>query len=172
MTDFLYIPNEIEELVGNVATALGTPVYFDKGHYQVVENNLTAKDKGISQKNSKYPLIWLVMDYEETMDGLFSYINPSLIIAKDTDLNYTMDERRDKSFLPVLYPIYDELLRQISISSKFGMPAMGKISHTKIDRPYWGIQSGLGNGEKNMFHDYIDAIEIKRLKLSLRRKIC
>lgn len=167
-----YIPDDIKGLVQRTSAALNRPVYYDFGHYLVVENNLILKDQSITLQNAKYPLIWLVMDFQESVGPQFIDISPSLIIATSTDVNYTMEERRDNSFLPVLYPIYYELLRQISLTSDFRMPAIGKIIHTKIDRPYWGIQSGQGNGERNMFHDYIDAIEVKNLKLSLRRKIC
>jgi hypothetical protein len=113
------------------------------------------------------------MDFEEVMNGKsgdYAELNLQLIIATDTSANYTMQERRDKSFLPILYPIYAELLNQFSKSSLLTMAY--NISHTKIDRPYWGVQSGLGNGTGNLFNDFIDAIQIKNFKVNVKRKIC
>jgi hypothetical protein len=114
------------------------------------------------------------MDFEEQIGGSTNYADVALhfIIAVGTSDTYSMQDRRDISFLPVLYPIYAEFLNQFGCSAAFGMPSIIKIPHTKIDRPYWGIQSGLGNGSKNMFSDYIDAIELKNVKLSVKRKIC
>lgn len=169
-----YIPDLISEVVDNTAAALGSPVYYDFGHYAVVENNLVEKDGAPTLKDKKYPLIWLVMDFEEQIGGSTNYADVALhfIIAMGTSDTYSMQDRRDISFLPVLYPIYGELLNQFGRSAAFGMPSIIKIQHTKIDRPYWGIQSGSGNGLKNMFSDYIDAIELRNVKLSVKRKIC
>jgi hypothetical protein len=54
-----YIPDLIGDVVTSVAAALGSPVYYDFGHYAVVENNLVEKDGAPSLKDKKYPLIWL-----------------------------------------------------------------------------------------------------------------
>ena len=167
-----YIPDLVRDVVAKVATTLQTQVYYDYGHYSEVVKNMDEKDKSYTNK-AKYPLVWLVMDFEETMGGKsgdYAELNLQLIIATDTNAEYTMQERRDKSYLPVLYPIYAELLNQFSLSKVF--KTAYKISHTKIDRPYWGVQSGLGNGTGNLFNDFIDAIQIKNLKVNVKEKIC
>lgn len=169
-----YIPDLVGQVVAKVAVALAQPVYYEFGHYRVVENNLVQKDGAPSLKNQKYPLIWLIMDFEETVGQVYDELGLSmhLIIATGTEATYSMEQRRDLNFIPVLYPIYSALLRAFSESVTFSMPEELKMQHVKIDRPYWGIQSGQGNGEKNMFSDYIDAIEIRNLKLSVKRRYC
>jgi hypothetical protein len=167
-----YIPDLVGDVVTNVATAMRQSILYEYGHYAEVERNLIEKDKSPIDK-TKYPFIWLVMDFEEKMgtaSGAYAGLSLQLIIATGTSNTYGMKERRDKSFLPVLYPIYSELLNQFSRSVVFGMPTF--IEHTKIDRPYWGVQGGLGNGTANLFSDFIDAIQIKNLKVSVKRKVC
>jgi hypothetical protein len=167
-----YIPDLVGEVVAKTAMALQKEVYYDWGHYSEVVKNLDEKDKSITNK-AKYPLIWLVLDTDEQMgrpSGVYAELSLQFIIATDTSANYTMQERRDNSFLPVLYPIYSELLNQFSRSSDFGMPA--RIEHTKTDRPYWGVQGGIGNGSANLFNDFIDAIQLKNFKVNVKRKLC
>lgn len=167
-----YIPDLVGEVVAKVATTMKQEVYYDYGHYSEVVKNLDEKDKSITNK-AKYPLIWLVMDFEEGMNGKtgdYAELSLQLIIATDTSADFTMQERRDKSYLPILYPIYAELLNQFSNHRSFN--GAYNTPHTKIDRPYWGVQSGLGNGTGNLFNDFIDAIQIKNFKVNVKRKIC
>lgn len=168
-----FIPDLVGEVVAKTSTAIGKDVYYDYGHYQEVVKNLDEKDKSIVNK-AKYPLVWLVMDFEERMSsksGAYAEVDLQLIIAIDTSVTYTMQDRRDINFLPVLYPLYAELLNQFSINKSFSNPYF--MEHTKIDRPYWGVQSGLGNGTANLFNDFIDAIQIKGLRLNVNvKKIC
>lgn len=170
MNQVQYIPDIFNALTAKVATQLGQSVRFDFGHYGDVCQNIKFKDESITMKADKYPLIWLVMDFEERRGrNPADYADLSsamIIIAVDTQPTYTMQERRDISYLPVLYPIYDSLLTQISKSRAFGMPSKLNIVHTKIDRPYW---NGGEPGGKNMFNDYIDAIQIKGLSLSVKQ---
>lgn len=167
-----YIPDLIGDVVTKVSTAMQSSIYYDFGHYSEVVKNLDERDKNITNK-AKYPLVWLVMDFEEQMgskSGAYAELSLQLIIATDTNADYDMKQRRDNSFLPVLYPIYSELLNQFSKSTVFGMPAT--IEHTKVDRPYWGVQGGLGNGAANLFNDFIDAIQLKNFKVNIKRKVC
>jgi hypothetical protein len=141
-----------------------------------VIRNLQDKDNSISMKDQKFPLIWLVTDFAETMapadNNLYASVSLKVFIAVLTQPEYRMADRRDKSFLPRLYPIYAELLNQLSNSTAFAMPPVLKIQHTKIDRPYWGTLDANGNGTKNMVNDFCDAIEIQNLKLNVERQIC
>lgn len=164
----IWIPDLVMEVVGNVAVALGRPVYFDYGRHPEVQKNLIKKDKSITQKNQKFPLVWLVMDFIEdrtsSKDVYCVLPNLSIWIITNTKEEYSMDERRDNTFVPVLYPIYDELLNQFRKSLSFERSPLG-IPHSKIDRAYWGADN------KNMFSSYIDAIELANLKLSVKN-IC
>jgi hypothetical protein len=170
-----YVPDLIGSVVTAAFDALNMEGFYDYGHYAEVTKQLTIKDQGISDAvRTKYPLVWLVMDFAEDYGralDVYCEVNCQLIIANATDMNYTMAERRDENFLPILYPIYSELLYQFSQSPTFRRPPAQTIQHTKIDRPYWdGKENGAGG--QNLFNDFIDAIQIKNLKLSVAKLIC
>ena len=155
-----YIPDYFRDVVAKTAAALNKPIHFDFGHYEYV----TGRQQGKAQTKSKerYPLIWLVMDFEEQRYSMNNVIqltpSPMIIIATNTQPELSMEQRRDQKFLPILYPIYDEFLNQISKSKAFGQPA--NVKHVKVDRPYWKGEGGAGN----LFTDFIDAIQLKNFQ--------
>lgn len=151
-------------------------VYFDYGHYVEVSKNLTSKDLSVSQKNKKYPLIWLVMDFEENFNGLedaFCEL-PALqvFIAVPSEADLSTEARMQKNFFPFLYPIYQSFLEQIALSGYFDVVDPADIIHRRILRPYWGGQDSNGNGTANLFNDMIDAIQIRNLNLKVNTAIC
>lgn len=176
-----YIPEIFQGIVTNVSASLQllpTPitVYFDYGHYREVANKILEKDRGVASKETKYPIIWLVMDYVESYGNSLAEAcrlpNLQIIIATPTEATHDVAQRMEENFKPILYPIYDELLSQIAASHRFNNNVVSKIKHEKIDRPYWGGQDSYGNGTANLFNDYIDAIQIRNLELSLKNKFC
>lgn len=176
-----YIPDIFESVVQRVsATFEARPVnpfkvHFDYGHYREVLRILTWKDASISQKDQKYPLIWLVMDFDESMGENPAYYAKAkglhFLILNYADPNWTMKERRDKNYLPILYPIMAEFIKAISWTVELGMIPELKISFTKTDRPYWGLDEG-GNYSANIFNDFLDAVQIRNLKINIQNKIC
>lgn len=178
----LYIPDLFGEVVTAVSNVFSTrsadrfSVYYDFGHQAEVIRNLTNKDNSITMKDQKFPLIWLVTDFAETMapqdNNQYAQVSLKVFITVTTQPEYDMKSRRDKTFLPRLYPIYAELLHQFSECVAFSMPPTIKIQHTKIDRPYWGTPDAAGNNTKNMVNNFCDAIEIQNLKLNVARQIC
>lgn len=141
--------------------------FYDYGHRQEIANKLTAKDSEDAPfKYQKYPLIALRLDTEEERDGKMIHFNLNIAIIASTDPLYSSNERYDKVFKPVLYPIYSEFIRLLGEIGLFTW-GNGQIEppHTKIDRLYWGTAGSEGN-ESNIFNDSLDAIEILNLKLS------
>jgi hypothetical protein len=168
-----YIPDIFAEVVTRVATALDQDVFFDFGRHSDVTKKLVQKNGAITEeKRTKYPLIWMVTDFEEksSKDPVIYKELPNLrfIIATGTDKNYTMEQRRDKTFLPTLYPIYKEFLNQLSKTKVLGRPSTSQLDHSKFDRPYWGGQPDGGGSDANMFSDNVDAIEIRGLSLKVK----
>ena len=163
-----YVPNYFAEVVANTAAALGWQIFFDFGHHEDVNGRQQNKAQASSDANKRrYPLVWLVMDFEEDKTELgVATVSPTLFICAKSDVAYDMKKRRDTTFLPVLYPIYEELIRQIGQSPKFKRPAF--IPHTKIDRPFFKGETKDGN----LFNDAVDAIQLKDLKLQIALPLC
>lgn len=167
----LWTPDIFRGVVSRINVP-GIPVYFDYGHYKEVAKNLHFKDGELSQKDRKYPLVWLVMDFDEdinTFPGVYSQPTFQLIIATITEPEWSMDERYANSFDRYLYPVYNQLVQQITKEASFGLPPEATLGHRKTDRPYWGgDETPGGAGDKpNMFNDFIDAIQIRNLKLKI-----
>lgn len=124
---------------------------------------------GTSFANKKYPLIALLQPFDEVKGGrpdLDSVDRVRIIIARQSDPKWLTAYRYEKNFIPVLYPIYDELIKQLAYN-KLTASQVNKIPHTKIDWPYWD------NGQdNNPFNDWLDIIEIKDMKLNIRNTRC
>lgn len=177
------IPDIMREVVAKVsaktaAYAQGAfPVFFEVGHYREVERNIVEKGKTKDQKNQRFPVIWLVMDFPETMDpqryglGVYSQVKLELILATNTEPNWSVADRYTNTFKPILYPMLDELLKVIGNTPDLGSPPFGRLKYKKTDRPYWGVQNGMG-GTANFFSAFVDAIQIENLELNIKRKNC
>lgn len=177
MAGVINIPALFSALAAKVDLILSTRtedpfhVYYDYGRYLEVTRNLIAKDGGDQTKHEKYPLIWLVVPYAvvETIPGIDCEIRDmEIIIATTTIQASTSPERIVKNFIPRLWPIYDELRRQIDRSGFFTDIDFDNV-HTRIDQPYWDGKETRG---ANLFTDYIDAIQLKNIKLKVTEQTC
>ncbi len=143
--------------------------YYDYGEPLDIVNKLSQKDRG-SLKFNKFPLIALLMEFREEMGEDMTIrsrtTDLTIVIITDTKPELHTSERYDLNFRTTLYPLYDLLIKHIT-KSKYFKAGPGLVRHGKIDHPYWGRQ-GLYGSESNIFNDYIDAIEIDNLELSLR----
>lgn len=146
--------------------------FFMAGHRMEISKRLTDKDKDKVFKYQKYPLIALRMDIQESVaKGIWSYsLNIAILNHADRKLN--AEERMEKVFKPVLYPIYERFMEELRNSTKFFWSGNRDYpEHTVILRPFWGIENQEGN-VKNIFNDPLDGIEIVNLKLNQRVKNC
>lgn len=157
------------------STRLSDPftVYYDFGRYLEITNRLVEKGKAIVGKNQRYPLIWLVIPFREIYgdsNGYCDLTDVQIIIAMPTEPTSTTPDRIAENYVPRLYPIYEELLKQIRISGFFSEIA-DEIQHIKIDQPYWDGKEN-GNSAANMFNDFIDAIQLKNIRLTVNETTC
>src|SRR5699024_10136423 len=149
-------------------------VHYQHGHILEIVDLLTQKDQSQTYKYDKYPLVALLQDFPEriTVDSnRFVEANLNILIVKSTLEEYTADKRYDENFKPFLYPIYNELLKQINKSAYTLTYSPYRIRHTKIDRLFWGRQGRYGN-TANIANDKLDAIEIQNLNLKFIREKC
>jgi hypothetical protein len=122
----------------------------------------------------KYPCIYLVQDFQETMNprvGIYADVRLNVILMHHTVQTHKVDDRMAKVFKPVLYPMYYALLESLSKHPLIQQSNARRIAHTKTDRLYWGRQAAGGN-EKVALTDFLDAIEISGLQLSIYFKNC
>ncbi len=141
------------------------------GHPLEIIETLKQRDESDGFRFKKYPLVALFQDFPEQHGeiGIDSEVTLHLVIARATQPDYKASERYTENFKPVLYPIYFEFLRQLTLSGRFMTYGTSRISHTKIDRVFWGRAF---EGDANPFNDWLDCIEIKDLKLKINLKNC
>ena len=172
MKESKYIVDLIGEVVEQVRAtyeapagyATGSPFYL-YGHPLEIANTLTEWSKNPNQKFEQFPLIILFQDFEErkgTHQGENSVVSLNMVICCNTDKHYKSNERYEKTFKTVLYPLYDLFIEALTNSGYFAQTD-DLIPHTKIDRVYYGNQANTAN----LFNDFIDAIEIKDLELTI-----
>lgn len=179
----IYLHKEFTEIVAKVSDNLTpqlkeidaniTAVHYQYGHPLEVIKTLGNFDNGVSSKFDKYPLVMFFLDSSVNRTneiGIYGEQEVNIaIIRACKDPNQTAKERDTFNFEPILTPIYMELMTQISLRgdlfSNIDYP------HKMTNRYYWG-RSGLFGNDKNIFNDWVDAIEINNLKLKILSTYC
>jgi len=161
----------IAGIVAKTATALDRNILYLHGHPREITSRLTEMTKDEVISANKYPLIALFQDFEEPRKGDFIKLRINMIIATLTNRNYKSPERYSLNFKPLLYPIYDRFIYDLSRSEFIQESNEKEIEVIKIDRLFWG-RNGLYGSESNIFNDFIDCIELKDLRLSVKLKNC
>lgn len=180
---FADIVSRVENVVlstiqANETAALGSTkiqgINYQKGHKIELIQTLSQMEANASTQQQKYPMVYLVQDFTERRGRSikqYAEVNLQIFIAHYTEATRKVDDRMTKVFKPVLYPIYYELMNQISLEPLIIQADEQDIRHDKTDRLYWGTQSFGGNKEHSL-NDYLDAIEVNNLTLNFNFKTC
>lgn len=153
-----------------------TGVHYQFGHPLEIIKTIGQFDQGKTSKYDKYPLVAFFLDSEVDRSNGQYYGEQTVnmaIIRTCKDPNQTADQRDQFNFIPVLTPIYMELLNQISLRGdlfQFTLPGR-MIPHKYVNRYYWGKIELFGN-KGNIFNDWVDAIEINNMKLKININYC
>jgi hypothetical protein len=133
--------------------------YFMHGHFLEMVNTLTEKGLSREWKSKKFPCIMLIQDFEENVSKDIATATIRVIIATYTESDIKAASRYDLTFKPTLYPLADLFLSELARSRSINQSS---FEYSKYDRLYWG-----DNEEANMANDYVDAIEIDKLKINI-----
>lgn len=156
----------IEDIVAKVA--LSFSCFYDFGTTNEVVNRLTAKTESDTHFDKKYPLIWFVIgnSVEEEVNPRAavrrSATDVSIIICTETLAEYTSRERYANNFIPILRPLYDAFLHELSFNKE--VKSKNGFVHSYYENLFWG-RNGLYGNEGNIFNDRLDAIIIDKLEL-------
>jgi hypothetical protein len=140
------------------------PAFF-AGSPKEINQRLVDMGKDPINMYRRYPCIVMKTSPEPTLGGGLFHYNLNIAILHYSDSKYTYKQRRELVFKPILYPIYIEFIKQLRFARLFTWPG-GKIpEHTPIERPFYAYGSDNG-GDRNIFSDAVDAIEIRGLKIN------
>lgn len=147
-------------------------VYFMHGHQKEINAVLQSMAQAGATNNKRFPLIVLFRDIKESLteDGEVYLVDfkARMGIFTLTDPAYRSDDREDKNFIPILKPILEEFIKQLTLSLDFSFPSVDSLELKYWDCYFYG--SSL-NGE-NIFNDKVDAIEIESISLKLINNNC
>lgn len=184
----IFLHREFEAIVAKVSDKILTQlqakndtitaVHYLYGHPLEIVNTLTELDSGGSTVYDKYPLVAFFLDSKMSRKDrtMFGSQRVHLAIINecfDATGNEVAKERDTNNFIPVLSPIYMELIRQIALRGDLfvGVGGESSILHDVTFRYYWG-KNGLWGNDKNIFNDRVDAIEIEDLELKINLNYC
>lgn len=164
----IYVVDVIKEVVERTAIQLygaSTGIDFQPGRSDQILKELLKINQSIASgtRAAKYPLVALFYDFPQDKGGAY-YISvtlPKLSIATLTQSNDKVLDRYDKTFKPILYPIYYEFLRQLCRHKNIVGNDPDAFNHKLWERP--GNQPEGGN-----MNDYLDALELQGLQLTFK----
>lgn len=182
----VYLHHEFEAIVARVSAKLTpelqkfdsaiTGVHYMYGHPKEVIDTLDQYNSSPKKMFDKYPLVAFFLDTDVDRGkevGIYGEYSVHMAIIREcADSNQTAKERDINNFIPVLTPIYMELMQEIkNRGGIFQLGLQETVPHRATNRYYWG-RSGLYGNTANVFNDWVDAIEIQNMKLKVRTSYC
>lgn len=151
-------------------------INYQHGHPLEIIETLIQDTQSKTGRYAKYPLVFLVEDIEESRGGSvsnyrYAELDLTLYLIQQSKKEYKAAERYANVFEPYLLPMYASFLNNLAFSPHFEIPDVNAIEHKKINRLYWGREE-LGGNRANMLSDFVDAIEIKNLRIIQDRWYC
>lgn len=159
------------EIVGRVSEKWGRNVSYLFGDWNYISNQLTVWGKSPKTSPLKFPIICLYSPFTEERDAEDVRVSLEFIIMVNTEKNYSNEDRESISFDKVLRPIYRLFMDEIRGDRRFASDYRGVVPHQYTENYRYGRVGVLGPDGKP-FRDFIDAIEIKNLELTVKNVKC
>ena len=166
-------------IIANETAALGSSliqqIRFSKSSFDELIETLGQADKSGVERFNKFPLTHLVQDMvinRGADTGIFGTATVNIIFVHQTQQSFKTEERDEKVFKPVLWPIYYQFLEQLKKNNWVFQTdtTTGEFPHRVIKRAFWGNRNL--QGSKNILNDYVDAIEVQNLQLKINYSNC
>lgn len=146
------------------------PVNFVWGDSAYIREYLLSLKKSSSTAAYRFPVIGLYSPFDERKNNGVVSASVNLILAVNTLVGYTNEQRMEVSFEKVLRPLYSEFFKALEGSKSFNVPYKG-FDHTYVENFSFGKRGALDVDGKEI-DEKIDVIEIKNLDLTLKPFDC
>jgi hypothetical protein len=146
------------------------PVNFVWGDSAYIREYLLSLKKSSSTAAYRFPVIGLYSPFDERKNNGVVSASVNLILAVNTLVGYTNEQRMEVSFEGVLRPLYSDLMKALEDSRAFNVPYKG-FDHTYVENFSFGKRGALDVDGKEI-DEKIDVIEIKNLDLTLKPFDC
>lgn len=160
----------VREVVKDVSERYGRNVSFLFGDWDYIANQLVLWGTG-AQAKRKYPIVCLRSPFNETREGNRRSASLDVVILVNTLKSYTNEQRESESFVKVLRPIYDLFIERLGKHRLINAPYSGMLQHVYTENYRYG-RLGLQGGDDMKFKDFVDAIEIKNLSITIKDLRC
>lgn len=159
------------DIVQRASDRYGSNISYIFGDWAYISNQMALWGKSDKTCRFKFPIICLYSPFVEERTG--KGINASLdfIIMVNTMQAYTNEDREKASFENVLRPIYRIFLEETNSFPDVVSNYSGIIPHSYSENYRYGRVGVIGDDGKP-FSDFIDAIEIKNLNITIKNKKC
>ena len=146
------------------------PVNFVWGDSAYIREYLLSLKKSSSTAAYRFPVIGLYSPFDERKNNGIVSSSVNLILAVNTLVGYTNEQRMEVSFEGVLRPLYKDFMKALEGSRSFNVPYKG-FDHTYVENFSFGKRGALDVDGKEI-DEKIDVIEIKNLDLTLKPFDC
>jgi hypothetical protein len=146
------------------------PVNFVWGDSAYIREYLLSLKKSSSTAAYRFPVIGLYSPFDERKNNGVVSASVNLILAVNTLVGYTNEQRMEVSFEGVLRPLYSDFMKALEVSKSFNVPYRG-FDHTYVENFSFGKRGALDVDGKEI-DEKIDVIEIKNLDLTLKPFDC
>lgn len=160
----------VREVVKDVSERYGRNVSFLFGDWDYIANQLVLWGTG-AQAKRKYPIVCLRSPFNETREGNRRSASLDVVILVNTLKSYTNEQRESESFVKVLRPIYELFIERLGKHRLINAPYSGMLQHVYTENYRYG-RLGLQGGDDMKFKDFVDAIEIKNLSITIKDLRC
>lgn len=146
------------------------PVNFVWGDSSYIREYLFSLKKSSSTAAYRFPVVGLYSPFDERKNNGVVSASVNIILAVNTLVGYTNEQRMEVSFEKVLRPLYSEFMKALEGSKSFNVPYKG-FDHTYVENFSFGKRGALDVDGKEI-DEKIDVIEIKNLDLTLKPFDC
>lgn len=157
------------DIVGRVADACGMNVSYIFGDWGYICNQLAVWGQTASTARRKYPVVCLYLPYVEDRTGTEAKVSLEFLMLVNTLKGRSNDERERESFEAVLRPVYRTFMEEVAKEPRFVHNYDGTVPHLYTENFQYGRLGVLGADGKP-FRDFVDAIEIKNMELTIRKE--
>lgn len=169
------IPDIFEDIVNTVSYNLSTDsevfipnVYYRCETWMELVARLEADSKHPDYRESRYPLIALIRNFDEKIkdNSSLNSVSLNLIIVCRSEKTMKSELREQQNYIPILRPIYAEFMECIKTSNYFNNYMELMPTHTKTESFMLGTEGNKGNTNYAL-PDVVDGIIITNLELDV-----
>lgn len=138
-------------------------------------NGMRARLENMKEDDSiklRFPLVWLSesppIPQVKNTNGFFTDVTLQVWVMFHTTQNWSSETREVEVFKPILRPIYQGLMKAISNMTEFRRIPESNLEYSIYEHKFLGTNDNTAS----MLTAFVDAIEIRDLRLTMNNKNC